>query len=185
MFKTRFSELLNIKYPIVGGAMMWISNAEFTAAISNAGGLGILASAIYQTRDEFARAVDRVFELTDKPFAVNLNLLPMRRPVDNNDYLDVLVEKGVKVVETSGHSAPVDLCDRFKQAGLIWMHKCVGIQYALKVEKMGADVVTVVGYENGGATGKLDIGTLVLVPRVAESIKVPVIGGVRHHIFSW
>lgn len=177
MFQTKVSDLLGIDYPIVGGAMMWISNAEFTAAISNAGGLGILASAMFQSRDEFARAVDRVLELTDKPFAVNLNLFPAMRPIDNNDYLDVLLEKGVKIVETSGHAAPVDLCGRFKESGLIWIHKCVGVRYALKVEEMGADIITVVGYENGGATGKLDIGTLVLVPRVAESVNVPVIGG--------
>jgi NAD(P)H-dependent flavin oxidoreductase YrpB (nitropropane dioxygenase family) len=99
------------------------------------------------------------------------------RPIDNNDYLDVLLDKGVKIVETSGHSAPEALCARFKEAGLIWIHKCVGVRYALKVQEMGADMITVVGYENGGATGKLDIGTLVLVPRAVESLQVPVIGG--------
>ena len=177
MFQTKITEMLGIEYPIVGGTMMWITEAEFTAAISNAGGLGVLASAIYQSREEFAEAVDRLLELTDKPFAVNLNLFPMMRPIDNNDYLDVLLEKGVKIVETSGHSAPQELCARFKEAGLTWIHKCVGVRYALKVQDMGADIVTVVGYENGGATGKLDISTLVLVPRVVESLKVPVIGG--------
>jgi len=177
MFQTKITEMLGIEYPIVGGTMMWITEAEFTAAISNAGGLGVLASAIYQSREEFAEAVDRLLELTDKPFAVNLNLFPMMRPIDNNDYLDVLLEKGVKIVETSGHSAPQELCARFKETGLTWIHKCVGVRYALKVQEMGADIVTVVGYENGGATGKLDISTLVLVPRVVESLKVPVIGG--------
>jgi NAD(P)H-dependent flavin oxidoreductase YrpB (nitropropane dioxygenase family) len=177
MFETKITEMLGIKYPIVGGTMMWITNPEFTAAISNAGGLGIVASAIYQSREEFAEAIDRVFALTDRPFAVNLNLFPMMRPIDNNDYLDILIEKGVKIVETSGHSAPKDLCARFKEAGLIWIHKCVGVRYALKVQGMGADIVTVVGYENGGATGQLDTGTLVLVPRVAESLEIPVIGG--------
>ena len=177
MFETKITEMLGIKYPIIGGTMMWITNPEFTAAISNAGGLGIVASAIYQSREEFAEAIDRVFALTDRPFAVNLNLFPMMRPIDNNDYLDILIEKGVKIVETSGHSAPEDLCARFKEAGLIWIHKCVGVRYALKVQGMGADIVTVVGYENGGATGQLDTGTLVLVPRVAESLEIPVIGG--------
>jgi len=177
MFETRITEKLGIRYPIVGGTMMWITTPEFVAAIANAGGLGILASAIYQTRDEFAAAVDRVRELTDRPFAVNINLFPAMRVIDNNEYVDVLVEKGVKIVETSGHSAPEELCSRFKQAGMTWIHKCVGIRYAQKVEKMGADIVTVVGYENGGATGKLDIGTLVLVPRVVESVGLPVIGG--------
>ncbi|NQU15447.1 MAG: nitronate monooxygenase, partial [Desulfobacteraceae bacterium] len=174
MFQNRITEMLNIEYPIIGGTMMWISKSEFTAAISNAGGLGILASAIYKSREEFAEALDRTLELTDKPFAVNLNLFPIMRPIDNNDYLDVLLDKGVKIVETSGHSAPEDLCARFKEAGLTWIHKCVGVRYALKVQDMGADIITVVGYENGGATGKLDIGTLALVPRVVESVKVPV-----------
>lgn len=177
MFQNKITEMLGIKYPIVGGTMMWITKPEFTAAISNAGGLGVLASAIYQSKEAFADAVDQVKDLTDKSFAVNLNLFPTMRPIDNNEYLDVLIQKGVKIVETSGHSAPEELCARFKAAGMIWMHKCVGVRYALKVQGMGADIITVVGYENGGATGKLDIGTLTLVPRVAESIKVPLIGG--------
>jgi len=169
--------MLGIRYPIVGGVMMWISTPEFVAAISNAGGLGILASAMYDRKEDLAEAVDRVRERTREPFAVNLNLFPAMRPIDNREYLDVLLEKGVRIVETSGHSAPEDLCTRFKEAGMVWIHKCVGIRYALKVQDMGADMVTVVGYENGGATGKLDLGTLVLVPRVVESVRIPVIGG--------
>jgi nitronate monooxygenase len=177
MFQTRVTEMLGVKYPLVGGTMMWISTPEFVAAIANAGGLGVLASAMYKNAQSFAEAVDRIRDLTDKPFAVNLNLFPMMRPVDNHELLDVLVEKGVKIVETSGHTAPDDLCSRFKETGMIWIHKCVGVRYALKVQEMGADLVTVVGYENGGATGKLDIGTMVLVPRVVEESRVPVIGG--------
>jgi len=173
MFETEITEMLGIEYPIVGGTMMSITTAEFTAVISNAGGLGVLASAIYQSRESFGEALDQLIELTDRPFAVNLNLFPMMRPIDNNDYLDVLLEKGVKIVETSGHSAPEELCARFKEAGLTWIHKCVGVRYALKVQEMGADIVTVVGYENGGATGKLDVGTLVLVPRVVGKPQGP------------
>jgi nitronate monooxygenase len=116
-------------------------------------------------------------DLTDKPFAVNLNFFPVLVPIDNNEYLDVMIKKGVKIVETSGHHAPEDLCVRFKEAGMTWIHKCVGLRYALKVQDLGADIITVVGYENGGATGKLDIGTMVLVPRIAEAVRVPVIGG--------
>jgi len=156
---------------------MWISSADFVAAISNAGGLGIIASCMYKTREEFSKALDRIRELTDKPFAVNINFFPTMQPIDNNEYLDALLEKGVKIVETSGHSAPEEMCRRFKKAGLIWIHKCVGVRYAQKAESLGADIVTVVGQENGGATGKLDIGTLVLVPKVVESVKIPVIGG--------
>ena len=175
--QTKITKMFGIKYPIIGGTMMSISRADFVAAISNAGGLGILASCIYTTREEFSDAIDRIKQLTDKPFAVNINLFPSMRPIDNNIYVDILVEKGVKIVETSGHSAPEELCERFKKAGMIWIHKCVGIKYAKKVEKMGADIVTVVGYENGGATGKLDTGTMVLVPAIKDAIDLPVIGG--------
>ena len=177
MLKTKVTEMLGIEHPIVGGTMMYLSTADFVAAISEAGGLGILASAIYHTQDDFAAAIDRIREQTSKPFAVNINLFPAMRPIDNNEYMEVLEDKQVKIVETSGHSAPEDLCRRFKNAGMTWIHKCVGVRYALKVQDMGADMVTVVGYENGGATGKLDLGTMVLVPRVVESVKLPVIGG--------
>lgn len=119
MFETKITKMLGIKYPIIGGTMMWISDADFVAAISNAGGLGVLASAIYQSKEEFSTAIDRVYELTDKPFAVNINLFPSMRPIDNNEYVDILVEKGVKIVETSGHSAPEELCKRFKDAGMV------------------------------------------------------------------
>lgn len=177
MIRTRITEMLGIRYPIVGGTMMWISNADFVAAVSNAGGLGVLASAIYASREEFAAAIDRIQERTDQPFAVNLNLFPAMRPIDNNDYLDILIEKGVRIVETSGHAAPEELSVRFKDAGLTWIHKCVGVRYARKAQSLGADVITVVGYENGGATGKLDIGTMVLVPTVVDAVDLPVIGG--------
>jgi nitronate monooxygenase len=177
MFKTRITELLGLKHPLVGGTMAWISTAEFVAAVSAAGGLGVLASANFSSQDELAGAVDRVRALTDRPFAVNLNLFPSMRPIDNDQYLDVLIEKKVGIVETSGHHAPVELVSRFKAAGMTWLHKCVGVRYALKVQELGADAVTVVGYENGGATGKLDIGSMVLIPRVAESVTIPVIGG--------
>lgn len=177
MFRTRITDLLGTQYPIVGGTMMWLSTPEFVAAISDAGGLGVLCSVMYETGEELSAAIDRVRSLTDKPFAVNINLFPISRPVDNNTYIDVAMKRGVKVIETSGHSAPLDLGSRFKDAGMVWMHKCVGIRYALKAQSLGADIITVVGYENGGATGKLDIGTLVLVPSVVQAVKVPVIGG--------
>jgi len=177
MFQTKITEMLGIEYPIVGGTMMWISTPEFVAAVSNGGGLGVLASVMYESRESFSAAIDRVYDLTDKPFAVNINLFPISRPVDNKLYLDVAIEKGVSIVETSGHSAPEDLCSRFKEAGLVWIHKCVGVRYAVKAQNLGADIITVVGYENGGATGKLDIGTLVLVPCVSQAVKLPVIGG--------
>jgi len=177
VLKTKITEMLGIEYPIIGGTMMSITNADFVAAISNAGGLGILASAIYKSKEAFTNAVDRVMELTSKPFAVNINLFPGMGLIDNNVYLDVMLEKGIKIVETSGHFAPEDLCSRFKKGRMRWMHKCVSARYALKAQSLGADAVTVVGYENGGATGKLDIGTMVLVPTVVDAVTIPVIGG--------
>jgi NAD(P)H-dependent flavin oxidoreductase YrpB (nitropropane dioxygenase family) len=178
MFKTRVTQMLGIKYPIVGGTMASISNADFTAAISDAGGIGVLNSVMYQTKEEFAAALDRVKKLTDKPFAVNLNFFPARFPVSQSEYTEIMAQKGVKVVETSGHSAPPpELCHRFKELGMTWIHKCAGARYAVKAESLGADIITVVGYENGGAVGNLDIGTLVMVPTVAQKLKVPLIGG--------
>ncbi|MCG8618180.1 MAG: nitronate monooxygenase [Desulfobacterales bacterium] len=177
MIQTELTRRLGIKYPLIGGAMMSISTPEYVAAVSNAGGLGILASTIYKTPDEFSAALDRALMLTDKPFAVNLSLFPAIRPVDNDLYLDIMIDKGVMLVETSGHEAPVDLSKRFKSAGMTWLHKCVGPRYALKVEGLGADFVTVVGYENGGATGNFDIATMVLIPVVRDAVAIPVIGG--------
>lgn len=177
MFHTDITKILGIDYPIIGGTMMSISDAKFTAAISNAGGLGILASAIYLSKEDFTNALDQIQSLTDKPVAVNLNLFPTTKPVDNNEYLDIMIKKNVKIVETSGHSAPEDLCRTFQSAGMTWIHKCVGVKYALKAKELGADIITVVGYENGGATGKLDIGTLVLVPTVKDAVGLPLIGG--------
>jgi len=177
MFETQVTKRLGIKYPIIAGTMMSLSSAEFVAACCEAGALGILASAMYSSEEAFREAIQKVKSRTRKPFAVNLNLFPMMRPIDNNRYLDVLLAEGVKIVETSGHSAPEELVGRFKENKLCWIHKCVGLRYAQKVEKLGADFVTVVGYENGGATGVLDLGTLVLVRRVVEGIKLPVIGG--------
>ncbi len=177
MIKTRVTEKLGIEHPIIGGAMMWISTAEFVAAMSEAGGMGIIASAMYPSKEEFVSAIERIKQETDKPFGVNINLFPAMRQIDNNEYIDVMADYGLKIVETSGHHAPEELVSRFKDLGMTWIHKCVGARYARKVEDMGADIVTVVGYENGGATGKLDIGTLVLVPTVVDAVKLPVIGG--------
>lgn len=176
-FKTKITEMLGIQYPIIGGTMMSITDADFAASISNAGGLGVLASAIYKSNETFEAAIDRLLSLTSKPVAVNINLFPGLMPADNDAYSEIMIKKGIRIVETSGHSAPEHLYKKWKDAGLIWMHKCVGVRYAMKVEKMGADIITVVGYENGGATGKLDVATLPLVPAVVDAVKVPVIGG--------
>jgi nitronate monooxygenase len=177
MFKTKITELLGIEYPIIGGTMMDLSLAPFVAAISNAGALGIIASAIFKDPRGLREEIKKTKGLTDRPFGVNINLFPMLAPPDNRAFLDVICEQGVTIVETSGNSAPVDLAPLFREYGMTWMHKCVGSRYARKVAGLGADAVTVVGYENGGATGKLNVTTMVLVPSVVDALKVPVIGG--------
>jgi nitronate monooxygenase len=177
MLQTKITEMFGIQYPIVVGTMMFLARAEMAAAASNAGALGILASAMYRSKEEFRDEIRKLKGMTDKPFAVNLNLFPMRFPVDNREYMEVIFEQGVKIVETSGHRAPDDLAKDLKAHGVILVHKCVGVRYALKAQSIGADVVTVVGYENGGATGALDVTTLCLVPRVVDALQIPVIGG--------
>jgi nitronate monooxygenase len=177
VFKTRITDMFNIEYPIIGGTMMHLALAEYTAAVSQAGGLGVLASANYKEMGAFRKALRDIKKKTKKPFAVNLNFFPALNQIDCNLYLDVIIDEGVQIVESSGHKAPEDIVGRIQDAGIKLMHKCVGVRYAKKAESIGADVVTVVGYENGGATGTLDITTLCLVPRVVDAVSIPVIGG--------
>ena len=175
--KTRITEMLNTAYPFFGGTMMYISNPSFVSAASEAGGIGILASAMFKSKESFRDAIKETKDKTDKPFAVNINLFPMMQPIDNNEYMDVIIEEGVRIVETSGHRAPEDIVARLKPEGIKLIHKCVGARYAKKAESSGVDLVTVVGFENGGATGTLDITTLCLVPSVVNAVNIPVIGG--------
>ena len=177
MFPSKLTEMLGIELPIIGGTMMDLSTAPFVTAISNAGALGLIASAIYKDENRFRDDIKAVKQGTDKPFGVNINLFPMMEKLDNNRYLDIMAEEGVKIVETSGFSPPPELIARIKQAGMVWLHKCVGVRYAKKAEALGADAVTVVGYENGGATGNLNVATLVLVPATVDALGIPVIGG--------
>ena len=177
MFDTRLTDLLGIEYPIIGGTMMDLTTAPFVAAISDAGALGIVATAMYQDYDEFRTALHTVRERTDKPFAININLFPMMEKLDNLKYAEIAAEEGVRIVETSGFSPPEDLVGSIKDLGMTWIHKCVGVRYAKKAASVGADAVTVVGYENGGATGNLNVTTLVLVPSTVDAVDVPVIGG--------
>ncbi|MCS7282182.1 MAG: nitronate monooxygenase [Anaerolineae bacterium] len=180
MLKTRVTELFGIRYPIVGGCMMHISGPEFVAAISNAGALGVLASAMYTDRESFREAIRKTRALTDQPFAVNLSLHPAIRPIDNHVYVDVILEEGVSIVETSGHRPPEDLYARLKGGGVKVMHKCVSVRHAQTAQRLGADAVTVFGYEGGGHIGELGLTTMVLVPLAADALSVPVLaaGGI-------
>ena len=178
MIKTKVTEMLGCKYPIIAGTMANISYPEFVASVSNAGACAVLASANYETPDELREGIRKTQSLTDQPFAVNINLFPAMMPPEKlEDYVTATLDEGVKVIETSGHKAPADLVPKFKDGGAIWIHKCAGVRYAKTAASLGADMITVVGYENGGATGTLDIGTFVMTPSVVDAIDVPVIAG--------
>jgi nitronate monooxygenase len=177
MLETAVTKKLGIKYPIFAGTMMNITTPEFVAVCSNAGGLGILASAIYRSTDELRAAIVRTRELTDRPYAVNVNLFPALMPTDQKAYIEAMLDEGVTIIETSGHQAPEEYLPIFKSSDVTWMHKCAGVRYAKKAAKLGADIVEVVGYENGGATGVLDVGTLVMTPSTVDALQVPVVAG--------
>ncbi len=180
MFKTRVTELFGIEHPIVGGCMMHISGPEFVAAISNAGALGMMASAMFDTQERFRQAIRRAKSLTDKPFGVNLSLFPALRPIDNDLYVEVILEEGVAVVETSGSRPPEDMLARLKAGGVKTMHKCVSVRHTLSAQRAGVDAVTVFGTEGGGHIGELGLTTMVLVPRAADAVEIPVLaaGGI-------
>ena len=180
MFKTRITDLFGTQYPIVGGCMMHISGPAFVAAVSNAGALGMMASAMFDTQEKFRQAVREVKAQTGKPFGVNLSLFPALRPIDNELYVEVILEEEIPVVETSGHRPPEELLQRLQAARIKTMHKCVSARHALSAQKAGVDAVTVFGTEGGGHIGELNLSTMILVPRAVDLLDVPVLaaGGI-------
>ena len=177
MLKTKVTEMLGLEYPIFCGNMMNISYPSFAAACSNAGALGIMASVMYRKPEELREALIELKSLTKKPVAVNINLFPMLKPIKQIDHVKVMLDEGIKIIETSGHQAPDKYIPLFKEHQVIWIHKCAGTRYAQKAASLGADIVEVVGWENGGATGRYDIGTLVLTPATIDAIDIPVVAG--------
>jgi nitronate monooxygenase len=132
---------------------------------------------MYRKEEPLREALKQLQALTDKPCAVNVNLFPMLRPVKQIDLVKAMIDEGVKIIETSGHQAPDKYIPLFKENDIIWIHKCAGVRYALKAASLGADIVEVVGWENGGATGRFDIGTIVLTPATVDALDIPVVGG--------
>lgn len=174
--KTRITELLGIQYPIICGGMFQVGRGELAAAVSEAGGLGVITSKTFVTPEGLRAEVQKVKALTSKPFAVNLNLFPSQTATPNEEFIDVLVEEGVKIVETSGRS-PKELMPKLKENGFIVLHKVAGVKYAITAEKLGVDAVIVVGNETGGHPGMADVGQLVMLPKVVDSVEIPVIAG--------
>jgi nitronate monooxygenase len=160
--------------------MLRISRAQLAGAVSNAGGLGIVASATFSTPKELREEIRRTKSLTDKPFGVNINLFPASRPMPNEEFIDTLIEEGVRVVETSGQRSPEPYMEQLKKGKVKVIHKAATVRHAVKAEQAGADIVAVAGFESGGNIGTDDITTFVLVPRTVDSVKVPVVaaGGI-------
>ncbi|MBK5123972.1 nitronate monooxygenase [Burkholderia sp. R-69980] len=179
--KTRLTELLGIRYPIVQGGMMWVGTAEMASAVSNAGGLGVITGLTQPTPDHLANEIERCRTMTDSPFGVNLTILPSIKPPPYEAYLDAIIDSGVKILETAGNN-PRDFILKAKAAGVKIIHKCVSIRHALSAERNGVDVVSIDGFECAGHPGEEDIGGLVLIPIAAERLAIPVIasGGIAN-----
>jgi NAD(P)H-dependent flavin oxidoreductase YrpB (nitropropane dioxygenase family) len=172
--QTRITELLGIEHPIVQGGMMWVGRAELASAVSQAGGLGILTGLTQPTPDALRAEIDRCRTMTDKPFGVNLTFLPAVNPPPYAEYRRAIIESGVKIVETAGNN-PQEHIDEFKSHGLIVLHKCVAVRHALSAERMGADVISIDGFECAGHPGEDDIPGLILIPAAADKVTIPML----------
>lgn len=174
MFKTRVTELFGIKYPIIQGGMQWVARAELSSAVSNAGGLGIITALTFPTPEELASEIKRMRELTDKPFGVNITLIPTLRPVNYEEYIDVIIREDVGIVETAGRN-PEPYMSRLKSAGIKVIHKCTAVRFAKKAEATKCDVVSIDGFECAGHPGEEDVTSLVLIPLAVDAVTIPVV----------
>lgn len=177
--KTRLTELLGIETPIICGGMMRVGTAELAAAASNAGALGVMTALTLPTPELLKAEIEKCYSLTDKPFAVNLTVGVVASEINYDDYVDVICESGVKIVETAGRS-PEPFMERFNAHGIKVIHKCVAVRHALKAERVGVAVVSIDGFECAGHPGEQDVGGLVLFPAAAQALKIPVVasGGI-------
>jgi NADH:quinone reductase (non-electrogenic) len=175
----RITTMLNIRYPIVQGGMMWVGRAELASAVSNAGGLGTLTALTQPSPEHLQREIDRCREMTDKPFAVNVTILPAINPPPYEEYFDALIASGVKIVETAGQN-PEPYLPRLKAAGITVVHKCTSVRHALKAEAVGCDIVSVDGFECAGHPGEDDIPNLILIAAAKEKLRIPMLasGGI-------
>ncbi|MBS0610142.1 MAG: nitronate monooxygenase [Proteobacteria bacterium] len=170
--KTRITELFGIKHPIIQGGMHYVGFAELAAAVSNAGGLGIITGLTQKTPESLANEIARCRAMTDKPFGVNLTFLPAVNPPDYPGYIKAIIEGGVKIVETAGNN-PQKWLPALKEAGIKVIHKCTSVRHALKAESIGCDAISVDGFECGGHPGEDDVPNFILLPRAAEELKIP------------
>ena len=177
--KTRVTELLGTRYPIVQGGMMWVGRAELASAVSNAGGLGVLTALTQPTPEALVAEIRRCREMTDKPFGVNLTILPSANPPPYEAYLDAAIDNGIKVLETAGNN-PREFIAKAQRKGVKIIHKCTAVRHALSAERNGVDAVSIDGYECAGHPGEDQIGCLILFALAARQVKIPLIasGGI-------
>ena len=170
--KTRITELLGIRHPIMQGGMHYVGFAELAAAVSNAGGLGVITGLTQKSPELLAKEIARCQDMTDQPFGVNLTFLPAFTSPPYPEYIQAIIEGGVKVVETAGRS-PQAYMETFKSAGIKVIHKCTSVRHALKAEQIGCDAVSVDGFECGGHPGEDDVPNFILLPLAAEKLTIP------------
>lgn len=170
--KTRITELFGIQYPIIQGGMHYVGFAQLAAAVSNAGGLGIITGLTQKTPAALSAEIKKCKAMTDRPFGVNLTFLPTVATPDYPGYIDAIAENGVTIVETAGRN-PEPYLPRLKAAGVRVIHKCTSVRHALKAERIGCDAVSVDGFECGGHPGEDDIPNMILLPRAAEELTIP------------
>jgi NAD(P)H-dependent flavin oxidoreductase YrpB (nitropropane dioxygenase family) len=170
--KTAITEMFGIQHPIIQGGMHYVGFAEMAAAVSNAGGLGIITGLTQGTPEKLANEIARCHDLTDKPFGVNLTILPTLTPPDYPGLVKAIIDGGVKVVETAGRN-PVDLLPPLKDAGIKVIHKCTSVRHSLKAQDIGCDAVSVDGFECGGHPGEDDVPNFILLPRAADELEIP------------
>lgn len=170
--KTRITELFGIEHPIIQGGMHYVGFAEMAAAVSNAGGLGIITGLTQKTAGDLANEIARCRDMTDKPFGVNLTFLPTLNPPDYPAYVKAIIEGGIKVVETAGRN-PEPVLPALKDAGIRVIHKCTSVRHSLKAQSIGCDAVSVDGFECGGHPGEDDVPNMILLPRAADELEIP------------
>ena len=170
--KTKITEMFGIQHPIIQGGMHFVGFAELAAAVSNAGGLGIITGLTQGTPDKLAREIARCREMTDKPFGVNLTFLPVMADPDYPGFIRAIIDGGVKAVETAGNN-PQKWLPPLKEAGIKVIHKCTAVRHALKAQSIGCDAVSVDGFECGGHPGEDDVPNMILLPRAADTLKIP------------
>jgi nitronate monooxygenase len=172
--RTRFTELFGVEHPIAQGGMQWVGKAELVSAVANAGALGFLTALTQPSPEALAKEIARTREMTDRPFGVNLTILPAMTPPPYAEYRAAIIDSGIKIVETAGYK-PQEHVDDLKAHGVKVIHKCTAVRHALSAERMGVDAISIDGFECAGHPGEDDIPGLVLIPVAAEKVKIPMI----------